>query len=675
MSAWKRVLSSPATPPLLLILLGVLIFGPHAAGSGLHWDDHSFHLRLSRANWGDVWAEFLTFVPGRNLHILFQAALYKILGPSVPRQHWFGLALDLLNTVLVYSLGRTMRLSRSWAFLIGGLFLVWPNHSETHFWVLSIVQNRLSTTFLLTAFLWAGTAGMSTGPRAAGTICLYAMGLFIYDQIFFLWPLLLWYAELVPHASLGTKRKLALAGTFLALNIAHVLLRIFVPVSSGGRPVLTLGLFSRGLHDSLVNSLVPIQKLPIWTSLHSWAGGPLPTILLVLAMTSVWLACIAGLRSADERNEEALVPRKAALFGILWFFLSYLPNYFWHISPRHNYLPSFGLLLALTSGALMLLARDERLWKATLGALVFLVFGLSSATDLAEGYAWTMSNALHERFRREVPAVLAANPDNLFLLGAPLTIARVPGIAGPEEAAYLYAEATGHLPRQSGLSLTAGRGGAFFGNETELFGWENLSWRPYEGMNVVVYDRDAGFSCVGKLKVAAEGRPLHSVTLGQPSHCVAETSLEAPLWLESSTQNDDTRSAPLLTAKNGVALIFLTVRGTAPGWAELELVWRPPRGKIADFATAVTLHDGSGRLVYEPVYRTAPKARAFLWPAFNDLEPASAWRTGHLTRELYQVRLASPLPAGPLQARLTLFERAEGPWRRLGTYAVATGTR
>ncbi len=647
-----------------LLLAGLLLLGPHAPQAGLHLDDHGFHHSLSQADWAAVWNEFLSYVPGRNLYILYYAALYKILGPSPERLHLFGLFLELLNVALVYALLRQMRAQASWGLFIAGMFLVYPNHGETHFWTAAVAMNLLSTTLLLSCFWIAGASQLKPALRWPAATLLYAMALFDYDQAFFMWiPLLFYVWILLPGPRPSQVPALWLIACGLAMNLAHLLLRLFVPVSSGGRPMIVFANFPRSFLHSLLEALIPLRKLPIWDCLRSWAGGPVPTLVLVLVLSGLWIVLV----KSDWRREER-APRALIVFGLLWFFCAYLPNYFWYISPRHNYLPSFGLLLALAWGAERLLAFPRlRHWLApALAGSAFLFFAVSGASALAEGYAWKLSTRLQEQFIREARELLGPRVENLFLLGAPMTLARAPAFKQPGEHRYLFAQAAGHLPATGDIVLSPTHRGAFYGNQVELFGKDSMWWEPYAGMNLLLY-RSGKFSCAARLQVEAPTGDLKTVSLQAPASCRSSPRVTAPVWLASSELGTD-NSPPLWTASNGASLLRLKGRLSSER-LELETLWRAEK-PLPDFAFTINVRH-NGRLVFEPVYSQeflGKRQYASLWPAYDDLNPPSGWTPGTAARAIHHFKLPGPIPSGPLEAELAVFERRDGAaWIKIGS--------
>ncbi len=668
---------------MFLILTGLLVFGAHAPKAGLHLDDHAFHRTLSGADWPEIRERTLKYVPGRNLYILYYAGLYRILGPEPSRLHLFGVGLDILNALLAASLLVRLGGSLGWSLLFAGLFLVYPNHGETHFWTAAVGMNLLSTTFLLAACRLAAAQSLNAVVRWAACLGLLALAVFDYDQSVLMWlPIAVYAVWLCPDSGLPRAWALSFAGAGIVLDAAHAFLRAYSPHSEGGRPVVRLGQVGQRAWEALLSSAVPLRKFPIWESLQSWAGGPEATTAMVLALagTWAWLSRRLGVPEAHEPKSEGPGLGRIAAFGLLWMLCAYAPNFFWYLSPRHNYLPSFGFLLALTAVALTLSRELGLAVRRGLAAAVFLVFGLSAAAGIAEGYGWRHSAELHARFTEAAPALLPAKPANIFLLDAPVSVARAPAFSQTSEHLLLFWNKTEILAEPGDTTLTPGRTGAFYRNQLSMYGRDTLYWHPYKGMNLIVYHgkndpkyrADGNFSCAGKLKIFPGGENPLSFNITKDPKCRTLAELNAPVWLAASSRLPAGGKPSLVSLPNSVQLLSTSVRLLEnPSHIELTLLWRSTR-PVADFAVVVALRDPGGREVFAPIY-SASRGRwpghETLWPCFNDLQPPSTWGKNSEISETYRFLLKKPIPPGPLEARMTVFERPQDlfrPWLRLG---------
>lgn len=658
----KRQADRPAFGPMLLLAAGLLLLGPHVPHAGLHRDDLAFHQTLAAADWPAIQGAFQSYVPGRNLYILYYAAMYKVLGPDPRNLHLFGLSLDLLNVLLAFFLIRRIGGGAALSLSCAGLFLAYPNHSETHFWTSSVAMNLLSTTFLLAAFLWACTSRLSPPARWGGAALLFALALFDYDQVFFMWiPLLFCAARLLPGPRPETKHLTLFGAACLAMNLAHAGLRILTPGSGANRPSIRLGNLLSSAASSLSETFVPMRKLPRWELLWSWVGGPLPTLLMVAAIAAAGAAAVMYLA---KKEDSTTAPYPLLAFGALWFFCAYLPNYFWFISARHNYLPSFGFLLALCLAAAAVLKKWPGLRPAAV-VLGFLGFLASGSASLAQGRAWSQAAALHDRFKLAAVSLLPADTDNLFLLEAPATIRGAPVFQHPEEHLYLFAQATGLPPPRGDFSITPGRTGAFYGNQVRVFGADNLQWRSYAGMNVILYGEGGQLTCASSLRLVGPRNPGYDVPLSQDPRCRPAPPRPAPVWLVDSSEVPAPTDEPLLKTSFGAALLGATL-SESDGSFDIQLLVAHHGPKASAFAVAIALEDASGRKVFEPIYpadSTKAEEREAFWPSYDDLHPGPV-RPGRALRSTYRFQSKGPLPQGPLRARLSFFQTSPGVWKK-----------
>ncbi len=648
----------PRWPAALLVILALAVF-QHAPWAGLHLDDHGFHRALAHADAAQFWKQFWLYVPGRNLHILYTWLLYKVLGPSPTALHLFGLALDAANACLAWSLALRLGTGAGGALLVSGLFLVFPNHGETHFWTSAIAMNLLSTTFILASALAACSGSM------LWSLVLFALALFDYDQAFLMWvPILLCLNRAPAEGAQRRRRGAAFAAAAAALCVTHVALRHGAP--AGSNPTVRLGTIGLRAAEAVAASAAPIVRLPAWETLHSFWGGPAATLALAAGLAAAWVWGVCRL----WRGSAQPAGKSLAGFGAAWWLSAYFPNFFWHIDPRHHYLPSFGLLLLLHAGVVRLLARRPSAAGA-LAAAGFIFFGVSSALALGQGWSWKTSWELLDRFAARAPALLGASPESLFLHGAPRRVAAAPAFALTSEHLVAFAHRTGHEPRAGAVTLTPTRTGLFSGNYPEIFDESHLWWTPLASARVIVYGPHGALSCARALNLDLPNSRSLRLALDPRPGCSAEPRLWIPVWLESSRRVAP--PGPPLSAIPGGPALHSAAAEIERGLLRLRLHWSGAAQR--DFALIFRIYDRSGKLLFKPVYREQPQdpgSARLVWPLFNDLIPASTWKKGTAVEETYLLRLPAPLPAGPAEARFEVLERAEtGAWPRIGEVRAA----
>jgi hypothetical protein len=628
-----------------------LIFGAHGLDAGLHQDDFGFH-RVLRGPFSEAWPLMRDYVPGRNLHVLYSWLLYHVLGSSPRRMHAAGLALDAACALLTYALLRQRRHASAWALIGAGLFLVMPNRGETHYWTTAIAMNLTSTALLLLAFLAAGSPWRPS-RRWPLALFLYALALFDYDQVFFLWPLLVWHGASARPRDEPLVWPAGFAAACAALNCAHLALRLFWPRAKGGRPVPTFGLFWGNVGHEWGSVLVPLHKLPAWPSLATTLGGPAVTAAALAVLAAAWL--YTALRQPRDGDPSPREP----LFAAAWILLAYLPNDFWYQSPRHNMLPCVGVALALAWAAPRLAERPR--WGRLAAALAWLAFGVGAAQGLADGFGWAAGARLFETFRAEAP-LLAPSARALFVLGAPTSAARGPAFEHPQEASFLYAQDRDAIPAGS-LNVVPTRTGFFYDSETEIWGRDLWRFEPYPGSSILAFSPPDRFEKAGALDLRPPvGQPVH-VTLGAGT----AVPIDVPLWLVGSRAVPRARNTLAETAP-GLGIVSASMDRNEDN-GRLRLTWRADAPR-PDFAWTFVLLAADGSALFEPVYRLKIGSRLqppMLWPVLDDLRPSSHWSATADAEQTVLFRMPGGLAQKPARLRVTIFERRDGEsWPRAG---------
>lgn len=645
----------------ILIGSGLLFFGLYAARAGTHLDDHAFHDAFSRYDWTGLWNGTVHYVPGRNLYIPLFYALHKACGGSTAAMHVFGLFLDLLNPVLVLALARRIGASHGAALAAAGLFLIWPNHGETHWWTSAIMMNLFTTTLVLSAFLAAGRTSLPRAPRLLLAAVLYTIALFDYDQVFFLWIPLLAYARWA-DPGLKPRRLAAAAGGFLLLNAAHFAARMLSPFASGGRPVPRTDVILLSVKHAVTQTLVPLRRVP---SLDDFPGGWPAALLLAGAAAGAWIFfCV---RAWNDDGEDG-VEGRLALFGGAWWLFAYAPNFLWYISPRHNYLPSVGTaIVAAALAARLARSRRARPLVTAAAAMFFALCGLSAWSD---GAAWAASTALQARYAREAVPALTAGAGAIHLLGAPKYLRTAPGFFHPAEHLYVQARRTGNLPDSGSNAVAANRLGFFFGLQVDLFGTEAAPrFSPLTSSAVVAFRGDGHFERICALRLSTRGLAPRELRVGEDA-CPGRLTIEAPVALIGSSAAASQAPAP-----DGPALVSAALTDGPGATFDLTLTWRAGKSPAADFAAYPVIFGASGRELFRAVYAASENEHQALWPLFNDDLPPSRWRAGQTIVEKYRLRRLNPWPEPPARLRLTPHERREAAvWIPLGVQEVPLRT-
>lgn len=624
-------------------LLAAAPFMLTAPFAGLHLDDYSFLAMLQGASPGAVWTEFIRYVPGRNMHILFFDALLRATGGSAPAMHLVGVAFDALNAALYFILVRRLTGLRSVALAAAAAFLIAANHGETHFWVNNIPQIQVPAALLLAAFLLASKPG-----GLIPALAVYSVALFTYDQAFLLWPLLLalaWSKDPRPRR----RRYGAAAAAMALLNAGHLAARYLAPYSSGGRPLIRAGDFFARCAQAVYSVLLALFPWP--TSSHAHWAWSVPIVLLAVG-AGIWLA---GAVRDDARREAPVLDawtkgrawKACAAAGLAWTALSYGPNLFWYMSPRHHLIPSVGWCLALASAGAYAAARipGAARWLRGLGVVVF---ALSAVSGAHEGTQWMDSGRLQDAFaaavRRVPPPV-----ETLFVLGAPRRLRRAPAFDLPHDVIFAAGRALGRPPLKIGdYEVTPTARGVVYFNDLTLMPASNFQWVPAADANVLLYDQAARrFECVGTLDLDLPDGSARALALRGAASCPERVRMSADAFLASSSPGPRPRGARSLPPVAGLRLVSAEASALG-GSTLLKLGWEvdtPPEGPLA---FVVRVKNASGETVLDGVFPARGTKRPYpvIWPLVDDSPFLPSLARGRGLAQAFLIRRAPRLEPG-----------------------------
>jgi len=335
---------------VMLFLTAMLIFSRGARSLGFYYDDSGFLITLpSIRSFSGLWWEIRHYVPGRNLHILWQYLFFwpfKHPADHLTALHNIQSIVDAATVILFYFVLRRLKLSAAASFTASALFAFWPIHGETHFWMSSLPMNIVSTAFLLIFILTS--LSVLEGSTARWIYALDAIScwcaMLTYDQTF--GPLLL----------------------IIGARVAYVLVRkspawrplIGIHVLEASAAIFFLWLRSTG---SAASSPMPFEGADLWRrffgnvtfsiELNLWRLGSEHVrmitqkandsdrnmamgVVIAIFLFAVWLT-----KERATRNGPALgwLSGLAACFWVA----AYFPVWMWYPAARHHYLPTVGL--------------------------------------------------------------------------------------------------------------------------------------------------------------------------------------------------------------------------------------------------------------------------------------------------------------------------------------------
>ncbi|HXB56399.1 MAG TPA: hypothetical protein VN461_16615 [Vicinamibacteria bacterium] len=232
------------------------------------------------------------------------------------------------------------------AFLAGLLFAVAPVHAEAICWVTGRTDS-LPVVFYLAAVL-SYLRFRASGSRLAYVLALLAMALgLLVKEILFTLPVMLCAYEILrsrrePSAGAGRARALLAVVPFFAFAALYALLRRLAVGSLGREHLLTGQAVREFLHDQPIYAVHLLTPFGTLIRDGRAAGHDL---LLAGLVAGTLLACGALPFLRRPRDFRSLAP--VLFFGVVWYAISILPLVVTYRTPRHLYLPSAGVAIAL----------------------------------------------------------------------------------------------------------------------------------------------------------------------------------------------------------------------------------------------------------------------------------------------------------------------------------------
>ena len=641
---------------LIVASVVAVVFGPMALRCGLYEDDFWLWSALSGGTYKGLWDAGLHFIPGRNLFVLLFAGCLRFTHGSVVALHGITLAWDAMNAALAYFLILELSGFVSIALPAALVFAVFPNHGETHFWIASSLQYLASAT----AALLAGLIAARPGPlhrRIMAVLGFYTAGCLINEQMLFLWPLILAFVWKRTVDDRKQSSSLAAGAIYAGLfDVSYVMYRHWTSTTYKDRPVIHLGhafpRFAEGVYTAVKGIFWPLYpaKLP-----H--AGWTFAIALLVLSTAGFlvrrhreWLD---DERAALSRYAETSGPLWLCVFGAAWFILSYVPNFFWYLSPRHNYLPSFGWIL-FCAGVMVWSVRRGRRWIRVVPAFMAIIFANDVVADVREGSVWVYAGRLHQAYLQEA-ARFYPDPGNLFLVGAPYWVEQSPAFP-IHHFDDLNAWGAGRKAFAGDIAMTPTRRGVLFDNNLQRSGRGAFKWLPYGQVHAIRFDPEEGFRCLRTIQLTMPDGSILDALLPPSPGCVARLDLEMETVLISAKEVSNPASSKHRAGTSAGIELVSTRLVASSDRLRLTLEWVAKAPMDGMLVVVPTLHSMEGRVLYDSAYPDpGRKTTQRLWPLVDDEFPVSRWRPGHAVREIYEMRAGRELPPGPCHLKLDAY--------------------
>jgi hypothetical protein len=302
------------------------------------------------------------------------------------------------------------------------VFATLPTHAETVAWISGRADSVPALFYLSTLATYAAWRRLGVPALYAGSVGLFLLALFSKQYAITMLVTLLLYDVLVEGVRLRASWSLVRAyAPFAVLTLAYLILRYALFghfVREGTAPA-----------EGLVRSALRVQSLNLEVLIF---GAPVledfPTLLRVplraLGTASVVLGAVLSGYLVLRRPAVSSARRIGGVlvfFGPAWWIVSVAPLSVTYATPRHLYLPTAGLVIALAALA-EALARAARKRSTTIASTATgaafaaaCLIGLQPRVD-----DWNHSATLSQKMIDDVQLAAAAAPvGTLLVLGAP----------------------------------------------------------------------------------------------------------------------------------------------------------------------------------------------------------------------------------------------------------------
>lgn len=339
-------------PTIFFISLFVWFFAM-TRNAKISADDAGFIKDFANGDFGDWYKSLIGYVPGRNLHILWQDALLLVTGTNIIGFWKYHLIQSLAYTlvfVAVYLIILRHGGKKSIALITGIGMALFPLYTSVLLWASALPMHLFSTLFLLVGL--GSLSKQHTSHNHEGIwrhvlgVFFLSLAMFTYDQsaavVLFI-ALLVLYAQVSSkfRAGLPINSSKKLLVMLLAVSVFYLLV-FFSGRGTGNN--LTVGSGTLGRLSG--NILLPIKA---YLKIRGgFVGGysifqlnPYVALLinlgLFLVIVAICLILFKRLRSGDySSNSKNLF---SSIFFLSLAVAAYMPSAIWYVAPRHLFLP------------------------------------------------------------------------------------------------------------------------------------------------------------------------------------------------------------------------------------------------------------------------------------------------------------------------------------------------
>jgi hypothetical protein len=330
--------------------------------------------------------------------------------------HATNVVLHVVNGLLVLAIARAVAPGQTAAALFAGvLFVLMPSHAEPVAWISGRVDS-LAALFYFGAFLcFIRFRQHQRRTWLMAALVIFACGLFAKQSLVTLPVLILAYDLVYARTRENTPAGNVVARfaphlPFFLLALAYLWLRQTLFGNAVREDLLTAAAFK----EFAVRQSFYVRKLlPIAT------GAPPVVRALAAALTLIALAVCSRwfvARSAFYRPAR----RHLVFFGLIWYAITIAPMVVTYASPRHLYLTSAGISIALAALILPDGLGDDprrRVGRVSIVTGLIALYGVALTWNIS---AWVANGIESQRFAAALPHMIRSVPrGSVVLLSIP----------------------------------------------------------------------------------------------------------------------------------------------------------------------------------------------------------------------------------------------------------------
>ncbi len=404
---YKSSLKSFFTSPIMLVLyLMIIILVGYAASIKNFFvaDDFTWLRWAATAAPSDLAMYFVNaqdffYRPLDKVIVYF---LYMLFSFNPEGYHVFLLLVHFLTTIAVYILGSRYAKSRLIGFLTAATFALLPVHTENMFWF-STLSIGLASMFILYAMICYHYFRMKKSIVAYIAAVILSALAFVSYEISVIIPLIFVVLDIFIYKP---KRSFKFIQTYLPFIILVILYFVMRSVSGafsgGGDYSYNLAKVVPNVIGNFLGYIGLFLSGTSFIAAYDGIRGNLRSMWLVLSVAGIVI--IGGLSYMFYRSKKQVLKfvkhdnAQLVIFGIVFAFVSLLPFLpLGNISPRYEYLASFGLSLAfvvLVYALIKQIIRQKTIFVSVLlvvfGCISFLHFNQNQTEQLK----WSQSGAI-----------------------------------------------------------------------------------------------------------------------------------------------------------------------------------------------------------------------------------------------------------------------------------------